>query len=363
MSESPLVSVVISIYNNDWFLVEALQSILNQTYSNFEILIVDDGSTDNSLELIHNFTDERIKVITNQQNIGLTRSLQKAVRLSQGKYIARMDGDDISLIDRLRKQVDFLEKYQNIGIVGTPCILFDNDNPNIGIYSVPSDDLEIRWRSLLTNPFAHPTIMFRKELVDTYDLNYDDSFSVAQDYELWTRFLKYTKGANLTEPLVKYRIGQGITKTKRNLQLETNDRIAYRTIKDTFPDLAISFNDVIALRSILFSSDDLLLEQSNTLDRGIYLIQLYWQMLQAFVSRYPQIQNIKHFLIVQISLFAKALLYKRRNSYSYKLLFIIFGLISPYNKGIVFFILEKIKKMIAKILKSNINKNNEYLAD
>jgi glycosyltransferase involved in cell wall biosynthesis len=115
---SPKVTVLMSVYNGEEHLREAIDSILNQTYKNFEFLIIDDGSTDGSVNIIRSYLDPRIRLIKNKKNIGITRSLNKGLKLARGEYIARMDDDDIAFPERLEKQVRFLNEHVNVGLVG-----------------------------------------------------------------------------------------------------------------------------------------------------------------------------------------------------------------------------------------------------
>ncbi len=119
MKEKPRVTVLMSVYNGEKYLREAIDSILNQTFKDFEFLIIDDGSTDSSADIIRSYTDFRIRLIQNEKNIGLTRSLNKGLKLAKGEYIARMDVDDISLPIRFEKQVSFLDKYEDVKLVGS----------------------------------------------------------------------------------------------------------------------------------------------------------------------------------------------------------------------------------------------------
>ncbi len=132
MSENPKVSVIMSVYNGDKYLREAIESILNQTFTDFEFIIVNDGSTDNSLEIIESYDDERIKTINNKKNIGLTKSLNKALKFAKGKYIARQDADDVSLPNRFEKQVEYLDSHPEVALVGTSVYLIDENGKIIG---------------------------------------------------------------------------------------------------------------------------------------------------------------------------------------------------------------------------------------
>ena len=200
------VTVLMSVYNGEKYLREAIDSILNQTFPDFEFLIVDDGSTDNSLEIINSYQDTRINLIKNHNNQGLVYSLNRGLALAKGEYIARMDCDDISFPNRLEKQVNFLDNNLDIGIVGSYFILMTKENKKFYIKTVPVNDLEIRYKCLFESPFGHPTVIIRREIFKKNSLNYDTQLNAVEDYKLWTQILDYTKGANIEIPLLYYRL-------------------------------------------------------------------------------------------------------------------------------------------------------------
>ncbi len=119
MESAPRVNVIMAVFNGEQYLQEAIESILRQTFDNFEFVIIDDGSTDKTVEILNRFSDERIKRLTNESNIGLTRSLNRGIRFSRGEYIVRQDADDVSLPERLAKQVAYLDAHSMVGLVGT----------------------------------------------------------------------------------------------------------------------------------------------------------------------------------------------------------------------------------------------------
>lgn len=199
-----MVSVILPVYNAEKYVGNAIQSILDQSYSNFELLVIEDGSTDRSLEKIRSFTDKRIRVIENVKNMDLVASLNKGIESSRGSYIARMDADDESMPDRFKKQVEYLESHPDIGVLGTATLTFGNSRSVITRY-LPTHD------GLLTLLFfnscmCHPSIMMRKSILEPDKIRYDEAYKNAEDYDMWTRLAAVTKLANLQEPLLKYRI-------------------------------------------------------------------------------------------------------------------------------------------------------------
>ena len=177
-----------SVYNASKFLNEAIESILNQTYKNFEFIIIDDGSTDNSTQIIEKYKkiDERIVFIENEKNVGLTKNLNKAIKLSTSDYIARMDADDISDVKRLEKQIKFLQENKDISIVGS-CAKYINSKGEVEEnIDVPENYEEIRNMIYKVNPLIHPSVMFKKEDIISIGM-YNEELRKVQDYDLWFR--------------------------------------------------------------------------------------------------------------------------------------------------------------------------------
>ncbi|MEC2159784.1 glycosyltransferase [Virgibacillus halodenitrificans] len=202
----PKISVIMGVYNGEKYLHDAVLSILNQTFKDFELIICDDGSSDKSLEIINDFRkqDKRVVLLRNQRNIGLASSLNKCIEVAKGKYIARMDCDDLSLEDRFEKQVVFLENNPDIDIVGGQVNLFDGD----GIYGVRKLEHSYNKINVFKRTFfIHPTVMMRREILISVG-----GYTVApytyrtEDYDLWCKLCeKGYKGYILNEILLNYR--------------------------------------------------------------------------------------------------------------------------------------------------------------
>jgi glycosyltransferase involved in cell wall biosynthesis len=191
------------VYHGSKFLDEAIESILNQTFTDFEFLIIDDESKDNSLDIIRSYDDERVRLVENKKNLGQASSLNKGIKLACGKYIARMDQDDISIPFRLQKQVEFMENNLQVGVCGTWLEYIGHKD---GVLCLETEDDLIKIKLLTNQNLAHPTVMIRKSILDDYNLMYDGNYSPAEDYDLWDRMFEYCDFANLPEPLVKYRL-------------------------------------------------------------------------------------------------------------------------------------------------------------
>jgi glycosyltransferase involved in cell wall biosynthesis len=202
--KSPRVTVLMPVYNAERYLTMAIDSILNQTFQDFEFLIIDDGSTDTSQAIISSYTDPRIRSIHEQKNRGIAAALNKGFDLAQGEYIARMDSDDISLSHRLETQVRFMDSHSEIGVSGT--WIKKKKNWFSTIERMPTGHESIAALLLFLNPIRHPTVMLRTSVIRSQALYYSDQFPHAEDYELWTRMAKVTRLAIIPESLVTYRI-------------------------------------------------------------------------------------------------------------------------------------------------------------
>ncbi|RKY31599.1 MAG: hypothetical protein DRP67_02325 [Candidatus Omnitrophota bacterium] len=196
--KKPKVSVIMAVYNGEKYLKECIDSILNQTFSDFEFIIINDGSTDKTEEILQDFKDERIRIVNNKENLGLTKSLNIGLSISKGKYIARIDVDDIALPQRLEKQVKFLDENQDVGLVGTWFYVIDEEGKIIGKEKYPINDAEIRKVLLKGNPFFSSSVMFRKECIEKAG-KFREEFIRAQDYDLWLRISEKYKVANIPE--------------------------------------------------------------------------------------------------------------------------------------------------------------------
>jgi glycosyltransferase involved in cell wall biosynthesis len=216
------------VYNAEQFLEESIKSILKQTFTDFELLIGDDGSTDCSSEIISSFKDERITVIRNEKNLGISNTLNKLIAACNGEYIARQDSDDISLDKRLQKQVEFLDKNPDIGLCGTQISVFGSNKKR---FRVPLQDEDVKASMLVFSPICQPTVMYRKSSLTK---QYNPAFVVAEDYALCYELSKSTKLANLPTVLLKYRWHENsISRTKENLMVDTVKSIKATIFKDT----------------------------------------------------------------------------------------------------------------------------------
>lgn len=217
--QSPLVTVILSVYNDENNIFNALSSISSQTYTNFEAIIINDCSSDNTLDIVKNFieSDSRFKLINNEINLGLTKSLNKGISFAKGHYIARLDSDDISLPKRLQTQVEFMEK--NSDFVMT-CGLSRNTIDGIEFITTRYfDERSLRKRMVRVNCVQHSSVMIRTCALQNFGI-YDERFLTSQDYELWLRFL--TAGLRITmlpDILINRKITNGGI-SRKNLKVQ-----------------------------------------------------------------------------------------------------------------------------------------------
>jgi len=213
MVNKPTISAIMSVYNGERYLKQSIESVLKQTFTDFEFIIVDDGSTDGSSEIIRGYGDDRIKVIRNEVRIGLTKSLNKALGKARGEYVARQDADDISLPRRLEEQIKFFEKHPKVALLGTNVYIIDEKGR---ILEEKKLNPRPNKNFLKHNEFIHGSVMLKKAVIDNLG-GYNELFKYSQDYELWLRIAKYHDVRNLQTPLYALRIHRtsiGLTETE-----------------------------------------------------------------------------------------------------------------------------------------------------
>ncbi|MCD7726288.1 MAG: glycosyltransferase [Clostridiales bacterium] len=232
-----LITVLMSVYNEENNIDESIQSILAQTYENFEFIIIDDASTDHTVEKILNYKDKRIVFIRNEVNCGLTKNLNYGLKIAKGKYVLRMDGDDISLPERFEKQVEFMERNPRIALSGSGMKRFGECNKSLR----PTVDKELLKINLIFNSvIAHPTVIVRKDFIDMHEIQYDENLQYAQDYMFVYQVSQKGDIANMPIILLKYRTHkEQISLGKADVQL----RCANVTRKRILKDLGIGLND------------------------------------------------------------------------------------------------------------------------
>jgi glycosyltransferase involved in cell wall biosynthesis len=247
----PAVSVLMPVYNAEKHVEEAIESILNQTFSDFEFLIIDDGSTDRSAAIVRSFTDSRIIFIRNQKNGGIAEVLNQAISLSKGKYIARMDADDISFPERFEKQYRFLESHSDYVLCGSSFQIIGKNK----VHYLPESDDEIKLKMLLVTPFCHPTVMLRSTLFKEKGLSYRSEMVPVEDHDLWTRIFSFGKLHNLRESLLGYRVHESNSSLKPRTaeQISNSEFLRRRYIWDFFQRSGVTEFEVERLVQLFFN--------------------------------------------------------------------------------------------------------------
>lgn len=205
----PILSVILPVYNGQDYLAEAIDSVLSQSFADFELIIINDGSTDCSAAIIDKLDDPRIRFFQ-QTNKGLPATLNRAISLARGEYIARQDQDDVSFRHRFERQLAFLDVNPGVGIIGTSAEIWVGNSLSNRLLRHPTDDALLKFGLLFDNNFVHSSVMIRRAVFDDLGGYSEDFFrQPPEDYELWSRVMKKYKVANLAEVLLKYREVEG----------------------------------------------------------------------------------------------------------------------------------------------------------
>lgn len=257
---TPLVTVLMPVYNGQLFLKESIDSILQQRYQHFELLIIDDGSTDNTPNIIRQFTDKRIRYVRNDVNLKIIKTLNKGLDLAQGKYIVRMDADDIALPDRIALQVALMERDPDIVLCGSNINRFSES------YSIidkrgGNDDV-IRAKLLFDTAVNHPSAIIRKEALTRNGLQYSEQYLHTEDYALWYELSQLGKIVNIDEVLLRYRMhGNNLSMQHSQLQYQNMNRMRIRILKDfltksdaaDIDELMLTYQKLLQLNTVSFT--------------------------------------------------------------------------------------------------------------
>jgi glycosyltransferase involved in cell wall biosynthesis len=222
LSTSPKITVLLPVYNCELYIQTAVESILNQTFSDFEVLIIDDASTDGTVAILKNILDPRIQLIQKPKNSGYTNSLNYGLKIAKGEYIARMDADDISYPERFAKQIAYLETHPEVLVCGTTYKIVGNDKR----ITLPEHHEAIKIGLLWGNCISHPSVMIRKKVLEDYAIEYDTSKEPAEDYHMWIQLLNFGKLKNLPEVLLEYRVYGNQVSRKRADEQKKSDIVA-----------------------------------------------------------------------------------------------------------------------------------------
>lgn len=254
--DKPLVSVVMATFNEpEMYITMAIRSVLNQTYTNLELIIADDSTRKETIEVIDRFveSDDRIILIRKAERMGFVSALNEGLKISHGKYVARMDGDDISLEDRLQCQVSYMEQHPNIDILGGAMNIMDKSGNIISSRSYPINGVKLYLWTIARNPIAHPTVMFRNTILHD-GLLYDVNQKKAEDIEFWLRLKR--KGyrlENMSQKLLNYRVEGDLSLKRTRNQWIYNNKARWKNFSWSFP--------LFSLASVVISSIYIMIPQ------------------------------------------------------------------------------------------------------
>ncbi len=280
---APTVSVVMAVHNEERYLRSAVDSILVQDFRNFEFIIIDDASTDATPDMLRDFArrDDRIRILSNAENLSVPRSLNRGLDAARGRYIARMDGDDISLPHRLSEQVRFLDANPDFVLVGGGAEYIDADGKVTKRFVAGATPWEFDWISIFRPPLLHPSAMYRAALVRDNNERYDPACDRAEDFEFWHRLLRHGKGCELPGVYVRYRVHEANVSTTHSIkQRQIANCAGKKNARARFQDIPEPSID--ALFNFLFNADE---RQSADLREAIELVG-------TLQSRYIREENL-----------------------------------------------------------------------
>lgn len=277
------ITVLFPVYNASAYLKEAIDSILDQTFRDFQLLAINDGSTDDSVAIIESYQDDRIKLVHNEQNLGLIATLNKGIDMIESPYIVRADADDICLPERLEKQFKFMEANPEIGISGTWHEMLGHPSGRKRGTKYSTDDEMIRIRHMYQVHLTHGTSIIRKKVLDEFNLRFDPDFKHAEDYDLFVRMSKHCKMANIPEVLYLVRYHEGSVSRKFNdVQKANSVRVSRRQFKEMGIELS---DEEIALYKHMAHGDFELSRETMENVRELFGRVIAANQLSAYVPR------------------------------------------------------------------------------
>ena len=314
MTSTPMITVLMPVYNGELYIRYAIDSILCQSFKDFELLIVNDASTDRTVEIIESYTDSRIRLVHNEINLKHGVALNRGLELAQGQYIARMDSDDISCPARLEKQKIFLDSNQNVALVGSWAEIIDEKGNARGIKTFLTNSPLLKWKLLFCNTFIHSSIMFRKSCVLPL-LGYDCNYALAEDYDLWSRISFEHEVANIPEVLVKWREwGGSVTSTKAKEQQKETLKISRRNMQHVWGETI----DIHVLESFKLLYSGVKADFSNK--RMNELVSHRNVLIDRFIEKYNyEDRSVVKNLRVEITTHLFSLIIRANNTWPVKL--------------------------------------------
>lgn len=314
MKKTPTVTVFIPVYNGERFIRDAIDSILCQSFEDFELLIVNDASTDRTVEVVESYSDSRIRLVNNETNLSVCPTRNRGLDLARGKYIACLDSDDISCPTRLEKQKNFLDNNQNTALVGSWAEIIDEKGNSQGIKTFLTDSPLIKWKLLFCNTFINSSIMFRKNRVFSLQ-GYDPAYALAQDYDLCSRVSFENEVSNIPEVLVKWRAwGGNLTSSRTNEQQEFTRKISIRNMHHIWGE-TVNIN-ILENFKLLYSSS----QADFSLERLDELVLYSNTLIEEFIRKFNyEDRSVVKDIRVEIATHLFSLITRTTNTFSVKL--------------------------------------------
>jgi len=280
----PRVSILMSAYNDANYIEQAVESVLTQTYQDFELILIDDHSHDNTFEIMQTFTDPKIRIYQNDQNLGLAGSLNRGLALSNAEFIARADSDDLVTPTWLADQIRFLDDHPDIGMVCGNLIEIDAEgnllNEGKPLYNHPAPDGYFQWDLLLRCTVPHNTVVMRREILARDHLHYDTAFTTVEDHDLWSRLQNVTKIHRQQTTFAHYRIHQAsASRAQRQKQLNHQRDVVRRQFKDLLGTV-----DDSALQTLFESIHNAKIDHQNFFGAAQLLVKSYRKILNKDIS-------------------------------------------------------------------------------
>lgn len=282
------VSILLPVYNAESTIRETIDSILNQTYTDFDVVIINDGSSDNSEQTILEYKDERIHYYKNESNRGLIYTLNRGIELCKGEYIARIDADDIMLPTRLEEQIKFMEEHPAIIASGSAVIKFF-PNGKQKIYTPPLKPETIKYKILLGSPIPHPSAIIRREILLKHNIKYDTNYIHAEDYKFWYDLSKIGLLANVQKPLLMYRCStEQVSQKYEDIQNQTSCKVKELILRDFLKGVKIPVTiDINYIKNV---SNKLKNDRTNStilflllMSQKNYNFQSFWGFMQSLI--------------------------------------------------------------------------------
>jgi glycosyltransferase involved in cell wall biosynthesis len=283
------------VFNAGEFLAPAIESLLGQTVRDFELVVVDDGSSDASREVMAKFRkiDNRIRNFFQGENRGISATRNFALDQARGRFIAFLNHDDVALPERLARQLEFLERNEDVDLVGSAIENIDTVGKSINLTPMPESDLEIHWMNLLDCPIRQSALMARRELFSR--VRYDPAVVSYSDYDFVSRAIRVARAANLPEPLTQYRKhARNTSRVRWERFIESGARIAHAAIAFELPDCKIDIDQVAELRAVILGYKPATQRISLTTTKRA--VSRYMDLFEVFTARHrddPMIANLR----------------------------------------------------------------------